>query len=181
MSYLALPVAGYTPLRMFTAQQSYRIVPAGEIDEGMGDRLSSYFWDWRPSGKREFYIFLAIKLHASKDIPEEVEAMLIGDFRVDDGEPAVPFDKFAFELAPTLMFPYLREVISSLTVRGLRSDPYYLPPFDIREVLAAEYSFDKSAGIQILRDDKQVAEQFDFPVPGVPPKKKRIPKKSAAK
>lgn len=160
MSDRTLPVSGYTIKRIVALEQHYDVVPIHEVEQEE-DRQSSYHWDWIPSGRREFHVYLWTLIHPSKAIPERIEVGVMATFTISTEQPKVPLDTFVLQDAPILMFPYTRELISSLTARGVYG-VYYMPPFNISEVIMAEHTFEESTGVRTLRQDTEASRAFDF-------------------
>lgn len=171
MSNRTLPISGYTIKRILALEQHYDVVPIQEVEQEV-DRLSSYHWDWIPSGRREFHVYLWTLIHPSKVLPERIEVGVMATFTIATEQPKVPLDTFVLQDAPTLMFPYMRELISSLTALGVYGI-YYMPPFNISEVITAEHTFEESTGVRTLRQDPEVSRTFDFPTEVAVSKTKR--------
>lgn len=161
-----LPDTGYRLIELIAFEQFCKLVNPDEVLETAAERVSSFYWDWHPSGEREFSVWLTLVLHPSREIPEQVRVAFVGDFFIAVDEPATPLKEFVMRDAPAILFPYVREAVTSLTSRGI-SEPYVASPLDIGETLTTEFSFAASTGVAMLRDPAE-AEAFGFPV-ALPP------------
>jgi hypothetical protein len=161
-----LPDTGYRLIELVAFEQFCKLVNPDEVLETAAERASNFVWDWHPSGEREFSVWLTLVLHPSRQVPEQVRVAFIGDFFIEVDEPATPLEEFVMRDAPAILFPYVREAVSSLTSRGI-SEPYVAPAMNIGEVIATEFSFAASTGVAMLRDAAEV-EAFGFPV-ALPP------------
>lgn len=71
-----------------------------------------------------------------------IACSFIGLFEADEIASNMPLAQFAEENAPALMFPYLREFISSTTLKA-GMNPIVLPPINIRALLRANATQEK--------------------------------------
>lgn len=157
-----LPTTGYSMTKLWASEIEYAFVDPDDISEQQGDRLTGYFWDWMAEEGRSFYVVLGAALEASRKYPERAKVTLIGEFKIESGETTIALRDFVMSNAPTMMFPYVRELIASLTGRGLFG-PYYIPPFYLSHVLQTDYSFEESSGFETLMARPELAEEFGFP------------------
>ena len=74
----------------------------------------------------------SVKAESSFDI----KCSVIGFFEIDDEAKNMSLEQFAEDNAPALLFPYLREVISTTTLKA-GMNPVFLPPINIRAYLKA--------------------------------------------
>lgn len=82
------------------------------------------------SGQGELTLHTSGKNSENNDIVYQADIKYIGIFQMDQANPNMDIDEFMKSHAPAHMFPYLREFLSSLSVRaGLPT--IILPPINI--------------------------------------------------
>lgn len=153
---------GYRLLKLFAYEQMCEMADQEEAEGLPLHRAPNFYWNWFPSGYREFSVWLGVFLPPSSEVPERVRVAYIADFSIDADEPRIPLESFVLHQAPTLIYPYLREAVTSLTARGV-AGPYTFSTLDVREALLPEFSFANSTGTEMLRDVEE-AELFGFTV-----------------
>ncbi len=67
----------------------------------------------------------------------EVNCTVLGQFMVVDGQENMSIEEFLDHNAPALLFPYVREAISNVTMRG-GIKPIVLPPINVIALLSAK-------------------------------------------
>ncbi|MHB1095585.1 MAG: protein-export chaperone SecB [Gemmatimonadaceae bacterium] len=156
--------AGYRIEKVYVAEQSYRIVADQEKPnvDATAERKIAFGWDWRPIGAKRFEVVITVTVEPSKDFPEHVSVRLIGLFTVDDGALSIGFAEFLRVNAPAILFPYAREIISTMTGRG-PFGTFHLNPINVPSLLA-DIDITVSTGHKVLRDDLDFAKSFGLPV-----------------
>jgi preprotein translocase subunit SecB len=111
-------------------------------------------WDWRVNvaGERAFDVTLTMKLQPTQARPETLYAVVVGQFHlVGPTPPPLAFPRFVLLGAPTLLFPYIREAVSNLTMRGPLG-PLLLDPINLTSAMAAMKMGATTAARQIAAD-----------------------------
>jgi preprotein translocase subunit SecB len=67
----------------------------------------------------------------------KIKCSLLGFFSVEEGQENMTLDEFAETNAPAMIFPFLREVIVSITTKA-GMPPLLLPPINIYAMLKQE-------------------------------------------
>ena len=152
--------AGYRLERIHVAEQAYASAVRDDIREtdDHADRMVQFGWDWRPLTERRFEVVLEISCHPIKVAPESARVRLFGVFSADPGVPSIPFASFVRVNALAILFPYAREVISTMTGRG----PYgafHLNPVNV-QTLAEELDIEDTTGAAFFREHPDMAEAF---------------------
>jgi preprotein translocase subunit SecB len=162
-----MPVAksesGYRLQRIYVVEQEYRLMPVTpEMTEPKDrtDRAGHFGWDWRPVGPRRFEIILEVRVDPIRSAPESVRARLIGTFEAFGDIQSVEFESFLKVNGPAILFPYAREIISTMTGRGPHG-AFHLNPLNV-QALAANYDVDATAGAKFLKDNPAVAKTFEL-------------------
>lgn len=87
------------------------------------------------NGKQLAYV-LGIEIK-EKNNAFSIACSAVGFFEIDDNNANMQLDQFSDENAPALIFPYLREIVSSTTLKA-GMDPVVLPPVNIRAMLNSQ-------------------------------------------
>ena len=144
----------YVPVRFYSTELVYRAVPATEELPTDEEGEVTFKWDWRFVERSFLHVLLGICLSPTKERPEQVEATFVGAFRLPTEEPDVLLDAFVRVNGPTMLMPYLREAISSLTSRGFFG-AFLIPPVNIHNLIAG---MDTSAtGTRQVAEDAEMA------------------------
>jgi preprotein translocase subunit SecB len=153
------PTSGFHLLRVVAIHQEHSTV----LDEPPSEstRRIKVEWDWITREDRQFDVFLGVDVQASKDAPESVNIEIVGEFAMRSDVPSLSFQSFVQTAAPAILFPYAREIISSLTGRG-PFGAYYLPSINVVRLMK-DYDFDSTSGAQQLRDDPRLSAIFGWP------------------
>lgn len=142
------------PVRFYATDLAYNTVEITDqlpIDEE-GD--VTFKWDWRFVDGEFIDILLGVSLGATQGRPENVEASMVGAFRLPSETPEVSLEAFAKVNGPTMLMPYLRQVISSLTSHGYFG-AYLMPPINIHRLIA---SMDHAAtGVRQIEEESDLA------------------------
>ena len=107
---------GYAPLRIVAAHLGMR--PATDSDRVEEELPTAFQWNWRFATEDTFDVVFGVKLEASRQRTEEVEALFVGTFQLPEAEPAVKLDQFVRTNAIAAIYPFVREAICSMTSRG---------------------------------------------------------------
>jgi preprotein translocase subunit SecB len=91
--------------------------------------------------------------------PEKVDVVAVGRFAVvGDTPPPLAVPRFVLHGAPMLLFPYIREIVSNLTGKGLLG-PLFMDPMNLPAIMASVSLADSSAAKQI-REHPEIADPF---------------------
>jgi preprotein translocase subunit SecB len=162
--------AGYRLERVYVAEQAYRLVDPEPLRESKSpaDRKITFLWDWRPLAPRRFEVILEMQTEPIKQAPEVAQVRFLGVFEADEGELSVPFHQFIRVHAPAILFPFAREVISTMTGRGPHG-AFHLNPLNIAALISHD-DLVRTTGYQYLQADPKTASDFGLDVhpPAVP-------------
>jgi preprotein translocase subunit SecB len=155
----ASTATGYVLHRVYAAEISYNLVDVlaeGSVPE---DEASlAVRWDWRVLEGREFEVLLAARVEATKAQPHRVAAVIVGVFEAQGSHTTVGFKDFVRRNAAAILFPYVREVISSVSRRGPIA-AIELPPLNIA-AMAESYSFEATTGAEQIASDPTTRESL---------------------
>jgi len=70
-----------------------------------------------------------------EEMPFLLDVVVTGIFKKDDKNENMDLDTFSKGNAAVILFPYLREFISNLTLRAGFSNPLVLPPMNIAKLM----------------------------------------------
>ena len=145
--------SGITLERLFAEELQFTGHP---VDDSMPESEArlEIGWDWAIEAADQFSVHLKFRVLPTKARPETVAVALAAGF-IRRGETTVPLLDFVSKHGPALMMPFVREIISSLTSRGLHG-ALLLPPFN---VLAMMRNIDLNAaeGMRQLQSDADLA------------------------
>jgi len=143
--------SGFRLRRVYAMEQVYELLDVDAIEEGgPEERDIGFGWDWRVVGERAFEVLIALTVRGNKSAPEEVRLVLIGAFEVSGNTTTVTISDFVQKMAPAILFPYAREIVSSLTGRG----PYgtfHLPAMNVLKLME-DKDYSKSTGARQLKE-----------------------------
>jgi preprotein translocase subunit SecB len=152
--------AGYRITRVYVADQHYTI--AGEDTQASSvepeDRDVQFGWDWRPTAHRQFEVIIEISIGPTKAAPERGSVRIVGVFLAEDGDLSIPLPVFLTTNAPAILFPYAREVLSTMTGRGPHG-AFHLNPINVA-VLMSDFDVSKSSGVEFLDAHPDIATDF---------------------
>lgn len=100
----------------YFARQSQQLVLGKNLPST--ERIPSVSWDWRRVSDKTFEVRLGVTTSAVKQRPEELEVVLVGRFSHGANASEEVIQRFASLNATSILLPYAREAISSLTGRG---------------------------------------------------------------
>lgn len=165
--------AGYRIERVYVGEQMYQVLSDVEREgdelelELDVERVVKFGWDWRPLAPRRFEVVLEIIADPDPAVPERAQVRVMGVFEASEGEPIVPFVDFIRVNAPAILFPFAREVISTMTGRG-PFGAFHVDPVNVPALLA-EVDLAETTGARFLRSNEAVAATFGLEY--LPPKK----------
>jgi preprotein translocase subunit SecB len=108
---------------------------------------------------------ITLSVQATRQRPENVNVTMVGIFRPVGEAQTVSFQRFVFDHAPSILMPYAREAISSLTGRGINGS-LNLPPINV-VALMEDMDPARSTGHEQLLAEPAVARLFGVEV-GLP-------------
>ena len=161
--------AGYKLERIYVVEQGYHLRDAASVEasQSAAEREVSFGWDWRPLGPLRFEVVIDIDLHPTKDAPEDVNVRLLGVFSARQPEElSIPFTEFVRYNAPAILFPYAREVLSTMTGRG-PFGAFHVDPVNVR-ILAGDMDVTQTTGYRFLVEHPDTAATFGLPYTPTP-------------
>lgn len=152
--------AGYRLERIYVGEQHYEQVAPNGLREAsnLEDRNVGFRCDWRPLGPRRFEVLLELELEATSRAPERARVRLNGVFEAVGDDQGIDLVTFLRTNAPAILFPFCREVLSTMTGRGLNG-AFHLNPVNIAALLA-DFDFSQTTGYQYLEANPAIAETF---------------------
>lgn len=161
--------AGYAIERVFVASQEYSLVPASahidsDENEILNDEIRAvdFGWDWRPLGARRFEVLIDLSVSESRTVPERARVRVVGVFEAKSDAPSIRFRDFAKNNAAAILFPFAREVISSMTGKGLYG-AFHVNPINVVALLR-DVQFEATSGFDYLRDNEEAKSRFELDV-----------------
>jgi len=142
------PQQGYELHQLHATEQ---ICVAHDAFDDEEDGSVSVSWDWRIEGERDFAVALGISIPATENQVYEIRAVVVGRFGVLGENPPLSFSEFCRFGATAILFPYVRETISSLTGRTSNSAPLLLPPTNLKQLLG-DFGMDGGSGMGQLEE-----------------------------
>ena len=148
--------SGYVLERLFANELHFTGHP---VDDSMPESEAKLEigWDWTINGPAQFSVSLKLGVLPTKARPETIAVTLSAGF-TRRGEPTVPLLEFVSKHGPALMMPYVREVVSSLTSRGLHGT-LLLPPFNVLAMMSNLDPMD-TVGMRQIQGDADLAATF---------------------
>lgn len=153
--------SGYRLERVYVAQQEYRVLDVDELSDTVGaEREVSFGWDWRALGPRRFEVLIEVSVDPSRESPELANVRLFGVFSAGKPKLSIAFKDFVGTNAPAILFPYAREIISTMTGRG-PFGAFHIEPLNIRAITGA-VRLDETSGHEYLRAHPEEAANFEL-------------------
>jgi len=155
---------GYYLDRIFSPEL---LLSFDEPEEGVpSEENAAVGWDWFAHSTTIFDVILRVDISPTTERKERVRATVVGRFeRV--GEPERPtFKSFVMQNASAMLAPYLREMVSALTTRGLFG-PMLLPPMNVIEMMGRMH-FERSQGCLRAREHAELAAAYGVLAPPIP-------------
>lgn len=152
--------AGYRIEKIYVAEQAYLIVADPELPRtaAVVERQISFNWDWRPVSPLRFEVAITLSGEPTTEIPEKITVRVVGLFSAESATVNVPLGEFLRVNAPAILFPFAREVISTMTGRG-PFGAFHLNPVNVPALLAG-IDVSASTGHRFLRENSDVALGF---------------------
>ena len=147
------PGTGYSLESMHTTLASYHSLLADDLPD---ERDLGFRWDWRFIGERRFEVLLGATVGASKETPDEMEAVVVGTFEVIGEVQSIEMRKFVSLNAPALLMPYVRQAITNLSAHGPHGH-FFLPPINV-VVLSQSFDHEAATGFPQLTDGTTLIE-----------------------
>ncbi|HAV93049.1 TPA: hypothetical protein DCW38_07725 [candidate division WOR-3 bacterium] len=95
-----------------------------KVDNRLNDKKNVLFTD-----------FSVVIGKEDEEMPFVLDVVVTGMFKKDDKNENMDLDTFSKGNAAVILFPYLREFISNLTLRAGFSNPLVLPPMNIAKLM----------------------------------------------
>ncbi|MDD3802763.1 MAG: protein-export chaperone SecB [bacterium] len=95
-----------------------------KIDNRLNDKKNILFTD-----------FSVVIGKDDEEMPFLLDVVVTGIFKKDDKNENMDLDTFSKGNAAVILFPYLREFISNITLRAGFSNPLVLPPMNIAKLM----------------------------------------------
>jgi preprotein translocase subunit SecB len=151
--------SGYSLERVYVVQQQYNVLDPEEVSAKSDEREVAFGWDWRAVGKRRFEVLVELTVEPSADATERASVRLFGLFSATE-KLSIKFNDFVRHNAPALLFPYAREVVSTMTGRG-PFGAFHVDPLNMRDLQGLGGLEDTQGYIQ-LAQHADVAEDFEL-------------------
>jgi len=128
------PETGYNLEKIYFPEQTLRLHGPSE---GMAEETPMQFgWDWKfLEAKTRFEVLVQISIGPTKARPEDVKLVACAIFSVVGDAQSVALSDFVRLHGPAILFPYVREAISSLTGRSFFG-PMYVAPLNIVKIMS---------------------------------------------
>ena len=123
-----LPESGYRLIKIYTTHLEASV--AAPADPSSGSESKFYFGrDWRQISDRRFDVALQIKIDPSGTRPERAVVHAVGEFETV-GEPEISTEDFATRHAVVMLFPYVRQLLTTVTASSPHG-AFYLPAVNV--------------------------------------------------
>jgi preprotein translocase subunit SecB len=96
-----------------------------------------YIWTFRCARAADRHCFVIVIASPAKPEPVSLEISIAGRFEQDLSAPNMGLDEFCRVNGPTLLMPFVRELVLNLTVRS-RHGPVILPPINVVDLVHRE-------------------------------------------
>lgn len=152
--------AGYRIERVYVAEQEYKLLIEENLPEAddPANRLVNFGWDWKPVSPRAFEVVIDVSVDPTKEAPERMSVRLVGVFRASEGQLSVPFVDFVRGHAPAILFPFAREVISTMSGRGPHG-AFHVNPLNVA-ALSKQFDLARTTGSAFLDANPDIAKDF---------------------
>lgn len=126
---------GYLLERVYFHQLVMESVPADDLPDVGPEDGTSIGWDWAWLTHDVFDVNVRFEIQPTRERSERLTVVVIGRFRLVGPDVTVALDKFVQFAAPAILFPYIRQQVSTLTAAG-RFAPLVMPPLNIQALMA---------------------------------------------
>lgn len=150
--------SGYRLEKVYAVGQEYRLLESEGLSDSEGESQVAFGWDWHPIGPRQFEVLVEVSLDPSAERPEEASARLCGVFTAG-ASLSMPFKDFLGN-APAILFPYAREIISSMTGRG-PFGAFHVDPLNIKAIIGP-VNLKQTDGYRQLFENPAMAGTFEL-------------------
>lgn len=154
---------GYDLTGVHGLEQHYEVLDPEDVEKERQTRVS---WDWQVTGDASFAVYLALIVVGPETAPERVHVAYVATFEFSGSAPTLDLQNFVVFAASSLLVPYLRQAISSLSSDG----PFgqmNLSPVNV-QALMDFVDFEQSTGYQQLAEDSEMADAFGLDLGGEP-------------
>lgn len=131
---------------------------AAEADGPEGITTS---WDWNVLGEGRFGVMFGLLVHPTEEVRLRTKVIMLGVFSIieptEDGDPGPSFRDFCQFGAPAIVFPFLREAVTSMLARADPAHPLVIPPMNMMTVMA-DMDFDKGTGMTVIEDHPDISK-----------------------
>jgi len=159
-SIAAMPAAGFALERVYARSLHFEGVPESQVESAPELGEFNFGWDWSFVSPTAFDVTIIVNLEPARERPERVRASIAGIFQVTGDVPSVDLTRFAKLHAPAILMPFAREMIASLTGRGL-FDALYIPPINMVAVME-NMQGDSTTGVRQIKEGHPFARAFGF-------------------
>lgn len=151
--------AGYLARAVQLQKVDYRIGDLlGEDFPQAEKREISFGWDCRLSEPRMLDVKIIVGLSPTEAIPELVSIDLVGRFEMVGDNQSLGLQAFARFSATATLIPFARELIASLTMRGMYGGAA-LPIMNVVHLMA-DWPWEKSHAARQIMEDPEMAQRF---------------------
>jgi hypothetical protein len=127
-----LPQTGYILERIYTNWQRLEVAqPKPDADDPGG---WIFGWDWNIRGERTFEVVVSLGMEPTPGRHEKISVSAVARFSVGGGTQSAGFDEFVKLQAVAILFPFAREMVSSLTTKSFFG-PVLIPPVNIVKLM----------------------------------------------
>jgi preprotein translocase subunit SecB len=151
--------SGYSLERVYVTQQQYEVLDPEDVESVPGERGVAFGWDWRAVGKRRFEVLVELSVEPTPDAAERAHVRLFGVFSATE-TLSIKFNDFVRHNGPALLFPYAREVVSTMTGRG-PFGAFHVDPLNMRD-LQGLGGLEDTQGYIYLTQHPDEAEDFEL-------------------
>lgn len=137
--------------------QELHLEGIGQSDSLPDSSALDFGWEWKAHSETNFDVILTAEAEPCKPRPERLRVLIFGRFS-RTGQPVPDFPTFIKLNAVAILFPYLREAISSLTGKG-GVGPFYLDPINV-ERLASSIQIETTYGAAELLKQPELAAAY---------------------
>lgn len=157
--------SGYEILQVYALEQHYEVVaPENREDDlevagGEEEPPIGVNWDWRILKDREFEVQFGVEMPPTADLGEIIRVRFVLRAKAGDNV-SIPPISFVQAPAIAVLVPYIREAITSMSVRG-PIGVRYLNPLNV-PALAERFPIEESIGARQLTDDPDLAALYGW-------------------
>lgn len=165
--------SGFSLEHIFFSTLRFEGVTTAPAEKSADDEGFLVGWDWQILGERRFEVMFGLSFNPTAERPERVKVVAHGRFLVTNPSTELPVPRFASHHAPAILFPFLREAISSLTSKGAIG-PLLLDPLNISAVMGDLDPMRSTAG-ETLRTTPAVGGDYGISDSEIEESRSRLP------